>query len=135
VGQNPRQEAFVSRYPQLPVRHAVRSDDGVSFIDYLNRLADERGVLRQRQLAFINEWDCLVDDLGRRPTPADYAERWKMPRSTVYSLLAEFRQLFPGQTDPTDLCREIWEGVAAQQHEAPFGIVDWEQVRVVPLAA
>jgi len=125
----------MSRYPHLPIRHAVRSDDGMPFIDYLNRLAGERGVLRQRQLAFINEWDCLADELGRRPTPADYAERWKMPRSTVYSMLAEFRHLFPGQIDPTDLCREIWEGLSAQRPAAPFGMVDWEQVRVVPLAA
>jgi hypothetical protein len=122
-------------HPRLSIRHAVTSDEGLPFIDYLSRLAGERGVLRQRQLAFINEWDCLADDLHRRPTAADYAERWKMPRSTVYSLLTEFRQLFPGQTDPTDLCREIWDGVGAQQHEAPLGMVDWEQVRVVPLAA
>jgi hypothetical protein len=122
-------------HPRLSIRHAVTSDEGLPFIDYLSRLAGQRGVQRQRQLAFINEWDCLVDDLGRRPTAADYAERWKMPRSTVYSLLVEFRELFPGQTDPTDLCREIWDGVGAQQHEAPLGMVDWEQVRVVPLAA
>ncbi len=125
----------MSRYPRLPIRYAVALGEGVPFIDYLSRLAEGRGGLRQRQLAFINEWDCLVDDLGRRPTAADYAERWKMPRSTVYALLAEFRRLFPGQTDPTELCREIWDGLEAQQHEAPFGIVDWERVRVVPVAA
>jgi hypothetical protein len=124
----------VSRYARLPVRHAVAPDEGLPFIEYLNRLAGARGALRQRQLAFINEWDCLVDDLGHRPTPADYAARWEMPRSTVYALLAEFRRLFPGQIDPTELCREIWDGVGAQQHEAPLGIVDWEQVRVVPVA-
>lgn len=125
----------MSRYPRLPIRYAVGPGEGLPFIDYLSRLAGERSTLRQRQLAFINEWDCLIDELGRRPTPADYAERWDMPRSTVYSLLAEFRRLFPGQSDPTDLCREIWDGVGAQQHEASLGIVDWERVRVVPIAA
>lgn len=87
----------MSPYPRLPVRHAVGCDEGISFIDYLNRLSDERGVLRQRQLAFINEWDYLVDDLERRPMPADYAERWDIPRSTVYSLLAEFRRPAPSK--------------------------------------
>lgn len=125
----------MSRYPRLPIRHAVAAGEGLPFIDYLSHLAEGRAGPRQRQLAFINEWDCLVDDLGRRPTVADYAERWRMPRSTVYALLAEFRRLFPGQTDPTDLCREIWDGLGAQQDEAPFGIVDWERVRVVPVAA
>jgi hypothetical protein len=123
------------RYAVLPIRHAAKRDEGLPFVDYLHQLAGARGGLRQRQLAFINEWDCLVDELGRRPTAVDYAERWNTPRSTVYSLLAEFRALFPGQADPTELCREIWDGVAAQQHESPFGIVAWEAVRVVPLAA
>jgi hypothetical protein len=125
----------MSRYPRLPIRHAIAPSEGVAFIDYLNSLAGARSTLRQRQLAFINEWDCLIDEIGGRPTASDYANRWSMARSTVYSLLAEFRQMFPGQLDPTDLCREIWGGVGAQQHEAPYGMVDWERVRVVPTVA
>jgi hypothetical protein len=121
-------------YPQLPLRHAAKRDEGVPFVDHLDQLAGAR-TARYRQLAFINEWDCLVDELHRRPTASEYAERWRMPRSTVHALLAEFRTLFPGQVDPTDLCREIWEGVAAQQGEATFGFVPWDSVRVVPLAA
>lgn len=54
---------------------------------------------------------------------------------TVYKQLEEFRRLFPGQVDPTQVCHEIWEGVAAQQHESPFGFVETMRVNVVPAAA
>ena len=115
----------------LPFRHARHGDEGVPFIDYLDARTGRNRLVRQRQLAFIHEWDYLVDQLGRTPTPAEYSDRWRTPRSTVYALLDEFRQLFPGQDHPTAICEEIWDGVSAQQHETT-GLVDVERVRVVP---
>jgi hypothetical protein len=116
----------------LPFTHADQVGEGIPFIDYLDRISGGDRLLRQRQLAFIHEWDYLVDHLGRSPTAAEYGERWRTPRSTVYALLKEFRRLFPGQDEPTAICQEIWAGVGAQQHEAPFGWVDMERVRIVP---
>lgn len=116
----------------LPFAHATRGVEGVPFVDYVDELCGRDRLKRQRQLSFIHEWDYLVDELGRKPTAEEYAGRWNTTRSTVYSLLQEFRQLFPGQDDPTAVCQEIWTGVEAQQHEAPFGFVDLERVRVVP---
>jgi hypothetical protein len=99
-----------NRGQRLPFRHAQAGDAGIAFIDYVDHLAGNNRLLRQRQLAFLHEWDVLVDELGRVPTAAEYAERWRTPRSTVYSLLDEFRQLFDGQNDPTWICKEIWDG-------------------------
>jgi hypothetical protein len=104
----------------------------VPFIDHLDERCRGNRPLRQRQLAFVHEWDVLLDDLQRRPTVAEYAERWRTPRSTAYSMLEEFRRVFPGQHDPTAICKEIWDGVSAQQGEAPFGFVDMDRVRVIP---
>ena len=71
---------------------------------------------------------------SEHPDPAQYAERWNASISTVYKVLEEFRALFPGQTDPTAICQEIWDGVGAQQHEWPLGFVETMRVRVVPSA-
>ena len=56
----------------LPFRHARHGDEGVPFIDYLDARTGRNRLVRQRQLAFIHEWDYLVDQLGRTPTPAEY---------------------------------------------------------------
>jgi|SRR5450755_5036133 hypothetical protein len=117
----------------LPFEHAKRGAAGVPFIDYLDGVCDGDRLLRQRQLAFIHEWDYLIDHLGRKPTVTEYSERWRTPRSTVYALLQEHRRLFPGQDDPTGVCTEIWAGVEAQQGEEPLFFVDMERVRVVPV--
>jgi hypothetical protein len=124
----------VPRPERLPFRHSTQSDEGLPFIDYLAHLSRGNRVVRERQLVFIQQWDYLLDHLGAPPTPAHYAERWNASISTVYKVLEEFRALFPGQTDPTAICQEIWEGVGAQQHEWPMGFVETMRVRVLPTA-
>jgi hypothetical protein len=116
----------------LPFRASKKPGEGVPFIDHLSDLVDGRRLLRERQLVFIQQWDYQLDHLGAPPTPAEYAARWNVSLSTVYKLLDEFRRLFPGQDDPTAICQEIWEGVAAQQKEWPFGFVETMRVNVVP---
>jgi hypothetical protein len=120
------------RHP-LPFAHSSDPRHGEAFIDYLDRICSNNRLRRQRQLAFIHEWDHLIDQLGRQPTVSEYADRWRTPRSTAYALLHEFRQLFPNVADPTRVCEELWNGVSAQQHDEPSFLINVDRVRVVPV--
>ena len=118
--------------PPLPFKHARRGESGIPFIEYLDARAGHDRRTRSRQLAFLHEWEYLADRLGHSPAPKEYAERWNMPVSTAYDLLAEFRQLFPTERDPARLIDEIWNGVHAQQG-SHGGFLDLDRVLVVPL--
>jgi hypothetical protein len=115
---------------QLPFRPARRGEPGVAFIEYLDKRVGHDRRARGRQLAFIHEWDYLIDGASEAPTAKRYAERWNTPLSTVYLLLAEFRQLFPSETDPTRVCESLWAAVAVQQ-DSIGSFVDMDRVRVV----
>jgi hypothetical protein len=119
----------------LPFEHAQQGAPGQAFIEYMDELVCHDRQARQRQMALIHEWDYLTDHCGHRITADEYAEYWKIPRSTVYALLREFRALFPEQDDPTAICEEIWAGVQAQQGEDAMFFVDVERVRVIPSVA
>jgi hypothetical protein len=120
----------VSRQLTLPFRPAQRDEPGIAFIEFLDQQVDHDRRARSRQLAFIHEWDYLIDEDGQLPTPKRYAERWNTPTSTVYLLLTEFRRLFPGEADPTRVCQALWAAVEAQQ-DAAGTFVDMDRVRVV----
>jgi hypothetical protein len=64
----------------LPFGHVPNGRVGLPFIDHLDERCGGNRALRQRQLAFIHEWDVVLDDLQRRPTVAEYAERWRTAR-------------------------------------------------------
>jgi hypothetical protein len=113
----------------LPFRPARRDEIGTAFIEFLDELVCHERRARSRQLAFIHEWDYLIDE-PQPATPKRYAERWNTPLSTVYALLDEFRKLFPGETDPTRICQALWQAVEAQQ-DASGNPVDMNRVRVV----
>jgi hypothetical protein len=116
----------------LPFRHALRGEDGVPFLDYLDRRVGRDRRRRARQLALLHEWDHLTDDLRRPPRVSEYAARWNVPLSSAYALLDEFRDVFPTEQTPERIVRELWDGLAAQQ--AGNGtFVEWGRVRVVSI--
>jgi hypothetical protein len=47
-----------------------------------------------RIVAFVAAWGIVRRDLGRTPTVDEYAAGWKVPRSTSYKHLGEFRACF-----------------------------------------
>ncbi len=93
----------------LPFRLA---SDGSPFLDLLDQRAAGDRRLRERVAALMLQWDHLREELGRAPTVEEYADRWKMPISTAYRAMAEFRGLFPSERDPARLLDLLWSGLA-----------------------
>lgn len=93
----------------LPIRLARTDEDGLAFIDWLDRRVEP--TQRRRLIAFIEEWDHLRDDLGANPTVKQYAERWSVPVPTAYRMLTEFRQAVPGEDTPDALVSMLWDGM------------------------
>lgn len=48
-----------------------------------------------RLIAFLQAWDLLRDELGREPSPAEYAERFAVRMETLAEQLAECESAFP----------------------------------------
>lgn len=59
------------------------------------------------------------------------AEFSRLPLSTAYQRLDEFRKVFPTEHDPARLVDEIWNGIGEQQ-AANGDFMLWDRVLVVP---
>jgi len=97
---------------RLPVRLAKPAEPGLPFLEWLDRRTGGNRRMKERQVAFIQQWDHLRDELPAEPTAEEYAARWRTSVATSYRLLAEFRTLFPGQRDPGALVSLLWEGLS-----------------------
>jgi hypothetical protein len=115
---------------RLPFRHARRGEDGVPFIDYLDRRIGHDSLKRERMWSFIHEWEHIIDGSYEPPTVKRYAERWNIPLSRAYARLNEFRELFPTEDTPTRLVDEIWNGLGEQQDTSGSPML-WDRVLVV----
>ena len=107
----------------LPIRLARPGEAGVEFIKWLNDRARGNAALRQRLVAFIEEWDHLRDDIRqhkvREPTLEEYAKEWRVPVSSAYRRLQEFRAVV-GMRYPGPLCDLLWDGMPKWNGEAVF---------------
>jgi hypothetical protein len=120
----------VSPRTALPFRHAKRGEDGVHFNEYLiERINDPQR--RERVATFIDDWEHIIDGSYETPSVKRVAEFSRLPLSTEYQRLEEFRKVFPTEDDPTRLVNEIWNGIGEQQ--PPNGAsMRWDRVLVVP---
>jgi hypothetical protein len=84
----------------------------VPFLEWFDRRTGGNRRMKERQLAFIQQWDHMRDELPAEPTAEQYAARWRTSAATTYRLLAEFRTLFPGQSDPGALVSLLWDGLS-----------------------
>lgn len=107
--------------PDLPIRLAGPTDPGIPFSTWLDRRTRGNRRQKERQMAFIQQWDRLRDEMQAEPTAEAYAERWRTSHATAYRLLAEFRSLMPGQVNPTRLLTLLWRGLSAPH--VPTGTV------------
>jgi hypothetical protein len=121
-----------------PFRAVQDRERGIEFEIYLSQRVQSLGLTPQRSReltrrlwAFIQEYDHLRDELfergGGEPTPAQYAERWRMPERSGYRAFDEFSYVFPEIADsPGLLCDELWTGIKHQQpasHMMPLASV------------
>jgi hypothetical protein len=121
----------VSPRTKLPFRHAHRGEDGIQFIRYLvDRIGDDPQ-RRERVYTFIHDWEHIIDGSYAPPSVKRVAEFSRLPLSTTYQRLEEFRKVFPTEEDPTRLVNEIWDGIGAQQLENGDFML-WDRVLVVP---
>ena len=60
-----------------------------------------------RLIAFLQAWDLLRDELGRRPTIADYARRYALSAQAAHGDLACFDAAFPG-LGPDEVLDCLW---------------------------
>jgi hypothetical protein len=123
---------------EMPIRLPQNDEEGIEFIDWLNRrLAGDR-IARQRMVAFIEEWDHLRDEIRdremREPTVEEYARRWNVAESSAYRLLDEFRRVV-GMDYPGRLCQLLWDGMPKWTGRGPIPDPKWLlAIEVVPSA-
>lgn len=121
---------------EMPIRLPQDDEEGIEFIDWLNRrLAGDR-IARQRMVAFIEEWDHLRDEIRdremREPTVEEYARRWNVAESSAYRLLDEFRRVV-GMDYPGRLCQLLWDGMPKWTGRGPIPDPKWLlAIEVVP---
>lgn len=121
-----------------PFRAVLDREPGIEFETYLGLRVESLGLtprrsreLTRRLWAFIQEYDHLRDELFARgqgePTPAQFAERWRMPERSAYRAFDEFGDVFPEIAEnPGLLCDELWTGIKHQQpasHMMPLASV------------
>jgi hypothetical protein len=116
---------------KLPFHHAARGESGIPFIQYLIARIGSDPQRRERVYAFIDGWDDIIDGSNEPPSVKRYAEYSRLPLSTSYERLEEFREVFPTEADPTRLVDEIWEGLG-QQQPLSGEPVKWNRILVVP---
>ncbi len=121
---------------EMPLRLPQDHEEGIEFVDWLNRrLAGDR-IARQRMVAFIEEWDHLRDEIRdremREPTVEEYATRWNVAESSAYRLLDEFRRVV-GVDYPGRLCQLLWDGMPKWTGRGPIPDPKWLlAIEVVP---
>ena len=116
---------------KLPFRHANHGEDGIQFIRYLVERIDNDPQRRERVYTFIHDWEHIIDGSHEPPSVKRVAEFSKLPLSTEYQRLEEFRKVFPTEEDPTRLINEIWDGIGEQQPTNGDFMI-WDRVLVVP---
>lgn len=79
--------------------------EGVALYEVVRR---RLGVLKGgRVLAFMVQWDVVVQELGREPTVVEYADWWGESERNVYYHLARFRECFPEERTPGRLMGQL----------------------------
>ena len=119
---------------KLPFRHANRDEGGIQFIEYLVERIGDDPQRRERVYTFIHDWEHIIDGSDEPPSVKRVAEFSRLPLSTAYQRLDEFRTVFPTEEDPTRLVNEIWDGIGEQQG-ASGELMLWDRVLVVPAEA
>lgn len=71
-----------------------------------------------RLIGFLQAWDLLRDELGRAPTPGEYAERFRIDRATAESDLAAFERAF-GTGDPGEVLDMLWDWRRSRVKRSP----------------
>ena len=80
---------------------------------------------------FIHDWEHVIDGSYELPSVKRVAEFSRLPLSTEYQRLEEYRNVFPTEEDPTRLVNEIWDGIEEQQPANGLPML-WDRVLVVP---
>jgi hypothetical protein len=124
------EEKKVTPRSKLPFRHATRDESGIPFFEYLkDRIGDPQR--RERVYTFIHDWEHVTDGSTEPPSVKRVAEFSRLPLSTTYQRLEEFREVFPSEQDPSRLVDEVWEGIGAQQPSNGDPML-WDRVLLVP---
>jgi hypothetical protein len=126
-----RKGRAVSPRTKLPFRHAKRGEDGIPFIRYLVERIGDDPQRRERVYTFIHDWEHIIDGSYEPPSVKRVAEFSRLPLSTEYQRLEEYRNVFPTEEDPTRLVNEIWDGIEEQQPANGMPML-WDRVLVVP---
>jgi hypothetical protein len=118
----------------LPIRLPGENETGIEFLDWLDQRVAGNRLARQRLVAFIEEWDLVRDEVrdkeNREPTVSDYAQRWRMPESSAYRFLEEYRRIFRTPY-PGDLCDLLWGGMPKWTGSGPIEMLSLMAVKVV----
>jgi hypothetical protein len=116
---------------QMPFRPALPDEPGTAFIDFLDARCGGDRRLRERVLAFLQQWDHLADELPDEPNAEAYAERWNVSVPSTYRILDEFRRVFPSERSPKRVLELLWRGLGSPYWIGP-DLGGLTAVRVVP---
>lgn len=89
------------------------------------------GLRGGRVIAFMVAWDVSTRDLGHDPTVEEYAEWWKVSRSTAYRELRFFRQAFPHERDPSRIMGFVRASSDAPRKVKAVGAISAKSVGIV----
>lgn len=113
-------EAPPSRPPTHPaaVRLPVPGEQPEPFDEVmLRRVSGDRSSAR-RLGAFLQAWSHLADHLGRPPSSAEFADRWRQRLDDVHLDERLFLRAFPEESTPGPLVELLWSATPTQGDSA-----------------